>query len=289
MRINVGSGIVALDQLVLHDPRCAGKLSPAPMPIPVRELLDVAIDAAYVAGRGALAHFNTGVAVERKADDSPVTIADRHAEQVIRGRIARFFPTHPVLGEEAGVTPGTDADYRWIVDPIDGTKSFVLGVPLFGVLVACEVRGQVDVGVVYLPALDEMVAAGAGLGCTWNGRRARVSDVATLEDAAVLNTNPVRALNRSDAFERLAGRARVFRGWGDCYGYVLVATGRAEVMLDPAMNPWDCAPMLPILREAGGHFSDWQGNQTIWGPDAVATNAALAGEVLSVLRSERRR
>ena len=257
--------------------------------IPLRDLLNVAIDAAYLAGRRTLAHFNAEVAVESKADATPVTVADREAEQVIRQRIARYFPTHSVLGEEQGDTPGGDPDYRWYIDPIDGTKSFIHGVPMYGVLVAVEVRGRPSVGVCYLPATDEMVAAADGLGCTWNGRQARVSSVARVEDATMNTSSITAALGRSDAYESLIRRVKLNRGWGDAYGYVLVATGRAEIMLDPVINPWDVAPLPPILREAGGRFTNWAGEETIHGPDGVATNGALHQQVLSVLKSERRR
>jgi histidinol phosphatase-like enzyme (inositol monophosphatase family) len=252
----------------------------------LKDLLDVAIDAAYIAGRRTLAHFNTGVAVETKADDTPVTIADREAEQVIRARIGKSFPDHAILGEEGGATAG-DERYRWIIDPIDGTKSFIHGVPLYGVLIGVEVNGSADVGVCYLPALDEMLFAARGMGCHWNGRKARVSNVATLEQAAMTTSSATSCLARSDAFEKLAARTRLNRGWGDCYGYVLVATGRADIMLDPKMNPWDCAPFLPILEEAGGRFCSWGGKPTIWGKDAVATNSALFEPVLAILKEEK--
>jgi histidinol phosphatase-like enzyme (inositol monophosphatase family) len=228
------------------------------------------------------------VPVQTKADNTPVTCADRESEQIIRQRIARFFPDHSVLGEEQGTTPG-DPDYRWIIDPIDGTKSFIHGVPLYGVLIGVEVKGQASVGVVYLPALDELVCAAAGLGCRWNGRPARVSNVAKLEDAIVVASSITSSMGRSDAFEQLAARTRFQRTWGDAYGYVLVATGRAEIMLDATIKPWDCAPMPPILQEAGGRFTTWAGEASIWGKDSLATNAALHQQVLAVLAAERPR
>ena len=238
----------------------------------MRELLDVAMDAAYLAGKLTLAYFNTGVRPDFKSDATPVTIADREAEKLLRARILSAFPEHAVLGEEEGATGAEDAEYRWIVDPIDGTKAFVAGVPLYGVLVGVEVRGEPSVGVIYLPGVGDMVAAASGLGCTWNGRPCRVSEVAHLSDSLLLTSSIVRCQARSDAF-----------------GYALVATGRAEVMIDPAISPWDCAPMLPILREAGGRFSDWKGNDTIHGPDSVATNGVLYEQVLDILANERRR
>lgn len=252
-----------------------------------RELLDVAMDAAYRAGRRTLAYFQTGVQPDFKADDTPVTVADREAETILREHIGRAFPDHAILGEEQGETPGS-APYRWILDPIDGTKTFVAGVPLYGVLVGVEVRGAPTVGVIYLPALDEMVAAATGLGCTWNGRPCRVSSVDRLADATLLASSVSSCQARSDAYDRLAASTRLQRTWGDCYGYVLVATGRAEIMLDPAMNVWDCAPLPPILSEAGGRFTDWQGVPTIHGGDAAAANAALHPEILEILRAETR-
>lgn len=249
------------------------------------DLLGVAMEAAYRGGRRTLAYFNTGVDVELKADNTPVTRADRESEEVIREQIARYFPGHTIMGEEGELKEG-DPDYRWIIDPIDGTKTFVSGVPLYGVLIGVEVRGEPAVGVIYFPALDEMIDAAAGLGCRWNGRPARVSRVARLQDAAIMVTDVTGAAARSGAYARLAAATRFQRTWGDCYGYALVATGRAEAMLDAAMNPWDCAPLLPILQEAGGRFTTWAGEATIWGPDAVGTNGALHEAVLELLREE---
>ncbi|HEY7089213.1 MAG TPA: histidinol-phosphatase [Tepidisphaeraceae bacterium] len=252
------------------------------------DLLNLAIEAANVGGKRTLAYFNTGVAVETKEDNTPVTCADREAEQVIRAMITKIFPAHSILGEESGEARG-DPRFKWIIDPIDGTKSFIHGVPLYATLIGVEVDSKPSVGVVYLPALDEMVYAATGMGCLWNGRRTRVSQVDRIEDATLLSSSPLTAMKRSDAYEQLANRAKLNRSWGDAYGYVLVATGRAEIMLDPVISPWDIAPMLPILTEAGGWFGDWQGNATTWGPDAAATNAALREKVIDILRSEKKR
>jgi histidinol phosphatase-like enzyme (inositol monophosphatase family) len=251
----------------------------------LKDLLAVAMEAAYLGGRRTLAYFNAGVAVETKADDTPVTCADRESETIIRGHVARYFPDHSMIGEEGGSRTG-DPDYRWIIDPIDGTKTFIRGVPLYGVLIGVEVKQRASVGVVYMPALDEMVSAATGMGCRWNGRAARVSDISTLSEAALVVSDVTMAVARSDAYERLAGATKFQRTWGDCYGYVLVATGRAEIMIDPVMNPWDCAPMLPILQEAGGRFTDWKAEPTIWGGDAVATNGRLHDPVMQIIRSE---
>lgn len=248
------------------------------------DYLAFAIKTATDAGRIALAHYQTGVAVELKADRSPVTLADRGAEQAIRQAIADRFPDHSVVGEEYGADDRSSS-FRWVVDPIDGTKSFVRGVPLFGTLIGLEIDGRVEVGVCHLPALGETIAAATGLGCTWNGRTARVSDTRTLEEATVLFSDSrmlgERLGDRRQAFERATG---LLRTWGDCYGYCLVATGRADVMIDPAMNPWDCAALVPILREAGGRFTDWTGAERIDGGDAVGTNGGLHDAVLDLLR-----
>jgi histidinol-phosphatase len=254
----------------------------------LKEMLEIATDAAYLGGKRTLAYFNSGVAVEQKSDSTPVTRADREAEQVIREHITRCYPDHQIVGEEHGATDG-DPDYRWIVDPLDGTKSFIHGVPLYGTLIGVEVKGVASVGAVYMPALGETIAAATGLGCIWNGRPARVSTINRLEDATISTTSFGSCVKRSDAYEKLAAKTKLQRGWGDVYGYVLVATGRIEVMLDSAMNLWDAAPLLPILEEAGGHFTDWKGTPTISGNEGCATNAALHAHVVEILRAERRR
>jgi histidinol-phosphatase len=249
----------------------------------LRTLLAVAQDAAFVGGRRTLAYFGTGTAAtEWKADQTPVTLADREAERLIRGVIGRTFPDHAILGEEDGETAGS-APVRWIVDPLDGTRTFVRGVPLYGTLIGVEVESEPAVGVVYIPALDEMVAAARGLGCTWNGRRCGVSATTCLSDALAVVTDERAARARSGAWDRIVAGTALQRTWADCYGYVLVATGRAEVSLDPIMNVWDCAALLPIVEEAGGRFTDWSGRRTIHGGEAVATNGILHDEVLALL------
>lgn len=246
------------------------------------DLLDVAVDAALAGGRRTLAYFNVGVAVEWKADQTPVTAADREAEAAMRAVITRAFPDHAVLGEEEGETTGS-APVRWIIDPLDGTRTFVRGVPLYGTLVGVEVRGEPVVGVIHLPALGETVAAAHGLGCRWNGAPCRVSGVARLGDALAVVTDERSARARSGAWDRLVAETAMQRTWADCYGYALVATGRAEISLDPVMNVWDCAALLPVIEEAGGRFTDWRGRRTIHGGEAVATNGILHAAVLERL------
>ena len=249
-------------------------------------LLAFALDAAWQAGRVTLGHYQTGLAAERKADNSPVTLADRQAEQKLRELITAAWPDHALIGEEYGRQPGrVDSGYTWIIDPIDGTKSFISGVPFYAVLLALVKDDQPQLGVIHFPALNEMVYARRGGGCYWNGRPARVSSVSRLADAVLLasDLDTFARFNRQDAFQRLIDATYFQRTWGDAYGYALVATGRAEIMLDPVMALWDCGPLQVILEEAGGTFTDWRGTPTIFGGEAVATNGALFAPVMDLL------
>jgi histidinol phosphatase-like enzyme (inositol monophosphatase family) len=251
----------------------------------LRRLTDFAADIARGAGDITLEYFRRPFTPERKADGSFVTAADRESERFLRAEIGRRFPSDSILGEEEGESAGTSGR-RWIVDPIDGTFSFVHGVPFYGVLIGLEIDGEPVAGVVNLPALGELVSAARGQGCFLNGERVHTSAVTTLEDALLLATDfgTCARYGFGEAAAELACRASARRTWGDCYGHVLVATGRAECMLDPVMNVWDCAPLLPILEEAGGTFTDWNGRRTIRGGNAVSTNGQLAPEVLEIIR-----
>lgn len=250
----------------------------------LRAVLEFAVDAAQAAGRLTLESFGGPVACELKSDRSPVTAADRQAEELIRRRIEHAYPAHGILGEEFGETPGREPA-RWIIDPIDGTQSFVSGVPLFSVLIGFEWQGRVLAGVIHLPALGETICAAAGLGCRWNGRPARVSDVRELREARLIVTDPrsMYRLGRGAAYERLRDACYVSRGWSDAYGFALVATGRAEIVLDPIMNVWDNAALFPVVTEAGGTFTDWAGVATHLAPEALATNGHLVHDALRLI------
>jgi histidinol-phosphatase len=253
------------------------------MPAPTRErLLEVALAASEAAGKAAMRWFRADPPTGTKADGTLVTEADRDAERVLRSVIRTAFPDHGILGEEEGEVRGT-APYRWVLDPVDGTKSFVHGVPLWGTLVAVEHEGVPVVGVCRMPALGETVAAAKGLGCEFNGRPCRVSDVRELSKALLVLTSPRAARRRTPRYLALEDQVAFVRGWSDCYAYCLVATGRADVALDPAMNPWDCGPFATILEEAGGRFTDWRGAATIHGGDALASNGHLHQAALDVL------
>ncbi len=251
----------------------------------LKTYLDFANETAYLAGRLTLRYFQTNTAVDLKADGSVVTDADRGAEMLIRERIQKYFPTHAILGEEFGSVGKQDARHIWIIDPIDGTRSFVHGVPIYAVLIGLEIDGQVEVGVAHFPAINETISAATKEGCYWNNRRTRVSQVSTLSEGLVLCNDPEACYTHDygDAWERIKKSCKSRRGWGDAYGYLLVATGRAELMLDPVMNVWDCGPFPPIFREAGGYFGDWKGNETIYGGEALGTSRQLSPEVLRLI------
>lgn len=262
-----------------------------PLSAELQPRLALAVDAAREAGGVTLEYFRRdNLDVEIKQDDTPVTVADRRAEETLRRRIAAAFPHDAVFGEELPEQPGTSG-FRWILDPIDGTKSFIHGVPLYSTLVGVECEGQSVLGVIRIPALDECVYAAHGLGAWYlHGdhppRPARVSSTQTLAKALFVTSEVINfeRTNRRGAYDRLQAAARLTRTWGDGYGYLMVATGRADVMVDPIMALWDAAALPPILEEAGGAFTDWQGNRTIRAGEGLATNGLLAKEVLSLLR-----
>ena len=254
----------------------------------VARRLELALTAGKEAGRLTLAYFQQdNFQVERKSDDSPVTIADRSAEQLLRERITAVFSSDGILGEEFGVTNGTSG-FNWILDPIDGTKSFISGVPLYGTMVGIEHEGRALAGFVYIPGLDEGVYASSGNG-TWHfrgqqrPRQCRASQRSLSQGLFV--TSQVDTFAKRGAmpvFDALQSAAYITRTWGDCYGYLLVATGRAELMVDPILNVWDAAAVQPIIEEAGGRFTDWTGTATIHAGEAIASNEIACSAVLAI-------
>ena len=250
-------------------------------------LLEFAVDLAREAGGITLRYFRqASMGAELKANGTFVTRADKEAESFLRHAIAEKFPADAILGEEEGERAGTSGR-RWIIDPVDGTYTFVHGVPLYGVLLGLEIEDEPCVGVINLPALNEIVYAARGLGCFWNGEPTRVSATATLEEALLLATDfgSCERYGLGAAAQALVTRVAARRTWGDCYGHAPVATGRADVMLDPVMGVWDCAALLPIIEEAGGTFTDWHGRRTISGGNAISTNGALFEAVMETVKS----
>jgi histidinol phosphatase-like enzyme (inositol monophosphatase family) len=251
------------------------------------EYLEFARKVTREAGQVTLKYYRRELAIEEKADLSPVTIADRETEQFIRAAIRARYPEHGILGEEFGEeNPG--APWRWIIDPIDGTQAFVHGVPLYTVLLALEFEGDSHLGVIHNPPQDETVAAATGLGCTYNGKPCRVSQTASLDKAWVHVTDYADLLRRRPKFcDALLSQAGFSRTWADAYGYLMVATGRADIMLDPIMSLWDSASLKPILLEAGGRFTDLEGNPTIHATNSLATNGLLHEQMLELARLDK--
>lgn len=254
--------------------------------------LEAMLEVACQAGDQTLTRFRKPtLEVETKSDASPVTAADRDAEMLVREWLSARFPHDTLQGEEFAEQTGT-SPYRWIVDPIDGTKSFVCGVPLYSTLLGLEHEGRPIAGAIYIPACGEMIVGATGLGA-WYGQgrkggwaRASVSSCERLADA-VFVTSQVDGFDHRGAgssYRELEAAARITRTWGDGYGYLMVATGRADVMVDPTCNAWDVAAILPIVQEAGGRFSDWKGEPTVRGGDGVGTNGRIHDEVLAKLR-----
>jgi len=242
-------------------------------------LLEFALKTAVRAGKLTLAHFQSGVQVERKGDLSPVTIADREAERFIREEIARTYQNHGIYGEEEGKEG--DQSARWVIDPIDGTKSFISGVPLFGTLLSYEENEVPVVGVAYFPALDEVVFAERGEGAFWNGRPARVSKVSDLKDAVICcgGHGSMDKHGRTPGITNLARKALATRTWSDAYGHMLVATGRVEAMIDPVVEWYDASAVKLIVQEAGGTHTNFDGTGD-WKKQAVSTNGHLLAEIL---------
>jgi histidinol-phosphatase len=248
--------------------------------------LEAALDAARAAGALALRYFRSDVRVMRKADQTPVTQADQEAEAAIVERLRPAFPDVGFLGEEFGAQGSQSR--RWIVDPIDGTKNFVRGIPYWATLIALEEEGEVTLGVVHSPATGELYWARRGQGAWLDGAALRVSRVDRLADAMLVHSslNLLRPLDDGrcwDGFVRLVERTDRQRGFGDYFGYTFVLRGQAEVMLEADVKPWDIAPFKVLFEEAGGRFTDFAGKPTIYSGTALASNGGLHAEALAVL------
>ena len=256
-----------------------------------RSRIDFAMELAQIASQVTLGFFRTkAYQVERKSDRSPVTAADKEAEKAVREAISKGYPQDGLLGEEFGSLAGQN-DFEWIIDPIDGTKSFISGVPLYSTLVGLTYQGRPLIGVIAIPALGELVMGAIGCGA-WYGQdsgamqRCRVSSVESLSDGLFL-TSQVDNFDRrtaQEAYRTLEKSAYVSRSWGDGYGYLLVATGRGELMVDPIVNPWDVAAVAPVITEAGGKFTSWAGQVELRAGHCFASNGLIHDDVLRVLK-----
>jgi histidinol-phosphatase len=251
-----------------------------------RNRYEQAIEAARKAGQLAMRYFDGAFTVEWKSDHSPVTVADREAEQLLRKTLLGAFPQDGFLGEESGDTPGSSG-FRWIIDPIDGTRSFVRGIPIWATLVGLEYKDEQIAGVAEVPGLGHTYHALRGDGAYRNERRIHVSDVADMSKAMVFYSSLswfVKA-GREKTFLELTSRTERQRGFGDFYGHVLVAQGSGELMVEHGVHAWDVAAIKPIVEEAGGRFSDWTGKPTIHTPDVLISNGKLHDEALALLRA----
>jgi histidinol phosphatase-like enzyme (inositol monophosphatase family) len=246
---------------------------------------------AILGGKSTLDFFQRdNFEVIKKTDGSPLTLADQTCEKLLRAEIEAVFPDDGIVGEEFGVKE-TSNPVRWIVDPIDGTKSFISGVPLYGTMVAVEIEGQAKVGVCYFPGLDEGIFACAGHGAWWfRGEqepiRASVSKKTNLADCVIVCSDDSTFAERdsNSVWEKLDQSVYFSRTWGDAYGYMLVATGRVDLMIDPILSIWDAAAVKPIIDEAGGSFTDWAGRSRIDSGDAIGSNGLIHQEVLKIIQ-----
>ncbi len=229
-------------------------------------------------------YFRTGVTVDRKADSSPVTIADLKTEEFLREAIMKEFPDHGILGEEFG-SVNEEARYRWILDPIDGTKSFICGVPLFGTLIALLEEGEPVVGAIHIPVAGDLMI-GDNVSCELNGAPVRCREIGSVDSAVLLATDHRDAslFQKEARFEDLVKRVRIYRTWGDCYGYYLLAAGYADIMADPVMSTWDTMALIPVIRGAGGVITDFRGGDPVKNPKSVvAAGPDIHGTVMHIL------
>ena len=246
---------------------------------------EVAVQAAEQAGKLALSHFDCGIAIEWKPDESPVTLADKEAERQLRSTLLGKFPQDSFLGEESGEHKGSSG-FRWIIDPIDGTRSFVRNIPIWATLVGLEYKDEQIAGIAVLPALRQTFRALRGEGAFRDDRPIHVSDISNLAESHIYYSSLawfVKASKHNEFLELIA-RTQRQRGFGDFYGFVLVAQGSGELMIEQGVHAWDVAALKPIVEEAGGRFSDWDGTPTIHRTDVIASNGKLHDEALALLR-----
>jgi myo-inositol-1(or 4)-monophosphatase len=234
-------------------------------------------------GRIIRKYFRTQISVESKTDLTPVTIADKTAEEIMRQMIMKEYPDHGILGEEFG-KHNEGAEYQWILDPIDGTKSFICGAVTFGTLIALLKNGEPLIGVINQPVLNEFLIGDSNIS-ELNGIKVQVRECSVLSEAILLTTDHlnIRKYRNADKFDVLIKKVKLYRNWGDCYGYYLLATGFADIMIDPIMSVWDSMALIPIIRGAGGIITDYQGNDPVKGNSIVAAAKEIHNEVIKII------
>lgn len=228
-------------------------------------------------------YFRSDFLVETKVDLSPVTIADKLAEEKMRSLIMMQYPEHGIIGEEFG-NENPDAEYVWVLDPIDGTKSFISGALSFGTLIGLMKNGEPVLGVINHPILNEFLI-GDNETALLNDKQVKIKTVNKLSEATLLTTDHlnIKKYQNYQKFEELVSQVKLYRNWGDCYGYYLLSTGYADIMIDPIMSVWDTMALIPIVRGAGGIITDFQGNDPANGNSIVASSPGLHAKVISFL------
>lgn len=230
-------------------------------------------------------YFRVEISIETKSDNSPVTIADKKAEEVMRELILKRYPDHGIFGEELGIT-NPEAEYTWILDPIDGTKSFICGAYSFGTLIGLVNNEKPILGVYNHPILNDFLI-GDNYTTELNGIITKVRESINLSDAVLLTTDHlnIEKYQNKEKFDKLINKVKLYRNWGDCYGYYLLATGYADIMIDPIMSPWDLLPLIPIIKGAGGIITDYQGNNPIKGKSAIASSPLIHSAIIALLNN----
>ena len=240
---------------------------------------------ANISGKIIRNYFRADINIDSKADNSPVTIADRKAEEVMREEIMRNFPEHGIIGEEFG-NYNDSAEFIWTLDPIDGTKSFICGALSFGTLIALLKNGKPVLGAINQPVLNELLI-GDNNTAEINGIKTKLRECNNLSKSVLLTTDHLNIGNYQNLnkFEELIKKVKLYRNWGDCYGYYLVATGFADIMIDPIMSAWDSFPLIPIIKGAGGIITDYQGDDPVGGSSIIAASAGIHNEVINILNN----
>ncbi len=236
-------------------------------------------------GKIIINYYRTPIKIDTKKDNTPVTIADKKTEEFLREEITKRFPGHGILGEEFGET-NQDAEYKWVLDPIDGTKSFICGTPLFGTLIALLRNNKPVIGAINLPILNELLI-GDNFKSTLNDNEVHVRGCTDLSQAVLLITDFVSYGDyySKSGLENLISHVKMIRGWGDCYGYYLVATGYADIMIDPIVSPWDSMALIPVITGSGGIITDINGNDAVKGTSLVASVSGIHKNIIKILNA----
>ena len=248
---------------------------------------EFAVHLAHLSGKFIKKHYRTELTIETKSDDSPVTMADKGAEELLRNKIMSEFPEHGILGEEFGIYNET-AEYRWILDPIDGTKSFISGIATFGTLIGLVKNGIPILGLFHQPIIGELLI-GDNETTKLNTKNVKIRQCEKIEEATLLVSDHFMISNYKNqpAFDKLAKKVKLYRTWGDCFGYYLLCSGYADIMVDPIMSPWDALPLIPIIKGAGGVVTDYEGNDPVKGNSIIAASNVIHSQVVKILNDDR--